>query len=221
MLAELVGWFAGRDENRRRYPRVRKEYAVQYAIDGRTWLPAYGVDASGGGLGIVIDKQLGTMRFDVRLNLDGRAIAARVGPVWSAETTRNGVRAYSYGLQFVSIGAEDWDALMRWITGRSTITSEDDGIAAVRMLDTEIARLLPQKFRERLLAELTARGRLPAASAKTPSDVSYDYGGVTHTDGKPMHKLTLHSKVVSNGQQIRFSTQFRFDDEGQTLIVIE
>ncbi|MBV8600978.1 MAG: PilZ domain-containing protein [Candidatus Eremiobacteraeota bacterium] len=220
MLAELIGWFAGRDENRRRFPRVRKDYAAQYSIDGRTWQPAYGVDASGGGLGVVIEKQLAAVTFDVRLDLDGKAITVRVFPVWNVETTRNGKRAYSYGLQFVRIGTDDWDALMRWITGKKTITSEDDLVATIRMRDGEIAKLIPAPFRERLLAELSQRGRLPPGSVKAPQDVTFDYCGVTHVAGRPFHKLTIHSKVLANGRETRYSTQFRFDDSGEELVVL-
>ncbi|MGH7661552.1 MAG: PilZ domain-containing protein [Vulcanimicrobiaceae bacterium] len=215
MLAELVGWYAGQEQNRRRYPRIRKDYEAKYSVNGgRTWHALRGVDLGGGGMCVMSDHTIHSIVVDIVLHLD-EEVPVRALPVWNTQVNEGKKTAYCYGMQFISIDARHWEAVMHWITGKAY---EDDGkMPAVRISDAEVARLLPKDLRKNLLAELATRNRVDAANQGT---LQFDYGGVTALNGKPMHRFTLHSKAKAMGIEMRYTTRILCDDEGQEIIVL-
>ena len=216
MLAELVGWYAGQEQNRRRYPRVRKDYAAKYSVNGgRTWDSLRGVDLGGGGMCAISKFAINAIVFDVMLQLD-EEIPVRVHPVWNSDVQEGGKTVFCYGMQFVSVDAEHWEAIMRWITGKEF---QDNGqMPAIRIADTEVAHLLPKELRKRLLDELCSRARVDPANQAA---AHFDYAGVTTHKGKPMHRLTVHSKAKAGGGEMRYTTRFLCDDQGQEIIVLD
>ncbi|MBV8424840.1 MAG: PilZ domain-containing protein [Candidatus Eremiobacteraeota bacterium] len=215
MLAELVGWYTGRDENRRRYPRIKKDYDAEYSIGGDHWLPLHGVDLSGGGMCVVSEHLIANVTFDVRMNLNGRNVRLSVHPVWNTTTNYKGKLLPTYGLQFIRISAEDWEAMIQWITGDDPTKAEDH--AAVHMNDFEVDHMIPADFRKRLLRELTSRSRF---NPKAPLPVAFDYAGVAHHNGHAMHRLILHSKVKAASGEMRFSTRFLISESGEEVVVL-
>jgi hypothetical protein len=215
MLAHLVGWYAGQEQNRRRYPRVRKDYQAMYSVNaGKTWLPLRGVDLGGGGMCAISEHAIDAIVVDAVLQL-GRDVPLRAHPVWGSEVREGGKTVHCYGFQFVSVEAANWEAVMEWVTGKPF---DDSGqMPAVRIADTEVARFLPSDLRKRLLDELTARSRLDSANAAM---VHFDYGGVTAHNGHPMHRFTVHSKVKVMGSEMRHTTRFLCDDEGREIVVL-
>jgi hypothetical protein len=215
MLAELVGWYAGQEQNRRRYPRVRRDYQAEYSVNGgRTWHPLRGVDLGGGGMCVISDHSINAIVIDVMLQLD-EEVAVKAHPVWNTQLAEGKKTTHCYGMQFISIDAEHWEAIMRWITGKEF---EDHGqMPALRIAPTEVAHFLPKELRKKLLGELIARSRLDSANE---SHAQFDYGGVTAHKGKPMHRFTVHSKVKAQGAETRYTTRFLCDDEGQEIIVL-
>ena len=223
VLSGLLGWFAGRDENRRRYPRVKKSFRAAYTLDSNTWQPALGVDMSGGGMCVLTQQEVGQPSFHLRMTLETRLINLRVRPVWNTKVNHNGKAVQCYGLQFISVGVEDWDAIMQWVTGKAPEPNETAAEAQAPgavMKREDVERLIPPAFQARLLGELVKRKRLAPVDPKSPPLVQYEYGGVTHLQGKPMHKLTIQSKVGSGKEESRFSTRFMFDDTGKNLVIL-
>src|SRR5579885_3545386 len=105
MLAELVGWYAGQEQNRRRYPRVRRDYQAKYSVNGgRTWDALRGVDLGGGGMCAISTRTINDIVFDVTLQLD-EEIPVRVHPVWNSEVKEGEKTVYCYGMQFMSVDA--------------------------------------------------------------------------------------------------------------------
>jgi len=64
MFAELVGWYTGSERNRRRYPRVKRDFDVEYTLDGSRWDVAQGVDLSGGGMCMISFRTIMQDAFD-------------------------------------------------------------------------------------------------------------------------------------------------------------
>ena len=217
MLAELVGWYAGREENRRRYPRVKKDYPAKYSFDaGKSWRQLQGHDLSGGGMCVYTDRDLPQVIVDVAMHLGEREVKVKALPVWNTEVTQGYKRMKCYGLQFTSISSHDWDAIMLWITGSGA--ANIPGMAAIRIDEKQLERLLPKHLRERLTHELIKRKRFDPHGSPA---IQYDYGGITRSNGTPMHNLMLHSKIkMKHHEEMRFSTRFLCDESGEKIEVL-
>lgn len=85
-----------------------------------------------------------------------------------------------------------------------------------------MARLIPKKLQDQLLSMLVARGRLAPITEKNPL-VQYAYGGVVKRQGRALHRLSIHSRVVDpkTGETRAFDTRFFFDDQGSSVQVDE
>jgi hypothetical protein len=83
--------------------------------------------------------------------------------------------------------------------------------------------LLPLALQTRLLTMLVQRGRLAPLDERATPLVQYFYSGIVRHEGKPMHRLTIQSKVVDEIDHTSemFETQFVFDDTGQNIGVLE
>jgi hypothetical protein len=216
MLAELVGWYAGREENRRRYPRIKRDYEAAFSVDaGHSWRSLYGIDMSGGGMCVASEREIPNVIVDIAMTIGEKKVRFKAHPVWNTEVHHNGKKMHTFGLQFTSIGAEDWDTIMKWITGSDS--PEVGGLAAARIDESEIAHLLPRELRERMLNELVQRNRF---DRKTSPTVQFDYLGITHANGHAMHRLTIHSKVKTVHEEMRYSTRFLCDENGAEVVVL-
>ena len=217
MLAELAGWYAGREENRRRYPRIKRDYDAAYSLDaGHSWRPLKGVDLSGGGLCANSDREIPNVIVDVAITLRDNNVRLKAQPMWHTEISQNNKRVICYGFQFASIGADEWDAIMQWITGSDS--PELANMPQVRIEETEVAHLVPRDLRVKLLNELIERNRY---DPKTSSAAQFDYGGITHANGHAMHKLTVHTKVKTSAvDEMRYSTRFLCDESGNEIVVV-
>lgn len=216
MLAELVGWYAGQDQNRRRYPRVRKNYNGKYSINGgRTWSSLRGVDLGGGGMCAYSDREIGAGILDVVLMLDGKEVPFKAQPVWSTESTEGGKKTYCHGIQFTSIDAANWEIIMQWVTGKAYV---DYGqTPALRIADTEVAHFLPDRLRKGIFTELVRLGRYDGMPENPPQ---FDYSGVKLVNGRPMHRFTIYSKVKMMGAEVRHTTGMLCDDAGEEITVL-
>ncbi len=127
-------------------------------------------------------------------------------------------------MKFDAIAADDWDALVLWTAGQSleatTTNRAQEDLKAVRLKDDDVARLLPVVFQNRLLGELVKRRRLAPLKADQHPLVQFDYGGITNLSGRPMHRLTIHSKITEGRKETRFSTRFLFDETGENVVVM-
>ena len=228
LLSDLMGWFSGKGQNRREHQRVKKGYKAAYTLDGTTWQPAIGVDLSDEGMCILTQTELGGDKaFQVRATLDARIVNMRCVPVWNNRVNHNGKAVVCYGLKFVGIAADDWDAVVQFISGDEKLEDKEQNkaqeqLAEVKMKDDDVARMLPKAFQMKLFLELVKRNRLAAPQEDENPLVQFEYGGVAPWRGKNMHRLTIHSKIVSfDGKKTeRFSTRFMFDDTGKNLVIL-
>jgi hypothetical protein len=219
MLPELLAWFTGKDVNKRKYPRKRRPYVATYTVDGKTQRPAIGLDLSGGGCCILTQENVASNELELRAKIEERTVRLRAKHVWQDNVTHQGRRVWRYGLQFTGIPADDWDAIIRYTTDKpvSETNRVIDDLTRVRLTPDDTARLLPSALQNRLLAMLVQRRRLAPLDDRTPL-VQYFYSGVVRHEGKPMHRLTIQSKVVStDGSAEMFETQFVFDDAGKNI----
>ena len=220
MLTELLAWFTGKDPNRRKYPRKRKPYRATFSIDaGTTQRPAIGLDVSGGGLCILTQEPVGKDEFEVRANIENRVLRVRAKSVWQDTVTHQGKSVWRYGMRFVGISADDWDAIIRYTTDKP-IQEENkaqEELSTVRMTPDDANRLLPTRLQYRLLQMLVERRRLaPLKENQTPL-VQYFYSGIVRHEGKLMHRLTIQSKVVGHEADEMFESRFMFDDRGESI----
>jgi hypothetical protein len=223
MLPELLAWFTGKEPNRRKYPRKRKPYRATFSVDaGATQKPAIGLDISGGGLCVLTQEPVGKDEFEIRATIETRVIRVRAKAVWQDTVTHQGKSVWRYGMRFTGIGADDWDAIVRYTTDKSVAETNkaQEELTTVRMTPDDANRLLPTRLQQRLLQMLVERRRLsPIKENQTPL-VQYFYSGVMRHEDKMMHRLTIQSKVVGPHGDEMFQTRFVFDDKGESIKIL-
>ena len=217
MLDELLGWFTGKEPNRRKYPRKRKPYRATVSVDGGvTQRPAIGLDISGGGLCLLTQEPTGMEEFEVRATIDTRVLRMRAKSVWQDTVTHQGKSVWRYGMRFTGISADDWDAIIRYTTDKPVqeVNKAQEELVSVRMTPDDANRLLPIQLQRRLLAMLVERRRLAPLQANVTPLVQYFYSGVVRYNNELMHRLTIQSKVVGSEGAEMYETRFVFDDQG-------
>jgi PilZ domain len=224
MLTDLLTWFSGRPENRRRYPRRAGGFRAWFAT-ATGWTSVVPIDISASGMGLVSPAKFEKDEVNFRVQIEDRPIMLRAKQVWCIPGTLQGKAVWRYGVQYTGIGADDWDALVRFCSNES-VNLENKAqkeLDLVRMQADDVARLIPQRLQERLLAMLVQRRRLaPIEKDKIPL-VQYFYGGTVKRNAKTMHRLQIHSRVndAVTGEQAEFNTRFLFDDHGSEIEVLE
>jgi PilZ domain len=221
MLPELLAWFTGKEQNRRKFPRKRKPYRAAYSLDGKSTRAAIGLDISGGGLCILTQEPVRREEFEVRVELDTRSVRVRAKIVWHDNVQHQGRKVWRYGMRFVGIPADDWDAIMRYTTDRPVAETNkaQEELSAVRMTPDDAARLLPRELQTRLLHMLVERGRLAPLTERVPL-VQYFYSGIVRHDDRLVHRLVIQSKVVGSERDELFETRFVFDESGKNVQIL-
>ena len=222
MLPELLAWFTGKEQNRRKFPRKRKPYRAAYTLDGKSMRAAIGLDISGGGLCILTQEPAARDEFEVRIELDARSVRVRAKIVWHDSVQHQGRKVWRYGMRFVGIPADDWDAIMRYTTDRPVAETNkaQEELSAVRMTPDDAARLLPRELQTRLLQMLVERQRLAPLTDRVTPLVQYFYSGIVRHDDRLVHRLVIQSKVVGPERDELFETRFVFDESGKNVQIL-
>src|SRR6202011_1303191 len=188
MLPELLAWFTGKEQNRRKFPRKRKPYRASYSLDGKSTRAAIGLDIGGGGLCILTQEPIGRDEVEVRMQLDERSLRMRVKVVWHDNVQHQGRKVWRYGMRFTGIPADDWDAIIRYTADRPVGESNkaQEELTAIRMTPDDAARLLPKELQNKLLTMLVERRRLAPLDDRVTPLVHYFYSGVVRHNDKIM-----------------------------------
>ena len=218
MLNDLITFFTGAPQNRRKYPRRVGPFPAWVAI-GSQWTNCACLDISGSGLGLVSPASLGE-EVNLRVQIETRNVVIRAKRVWQQPGTSQGKPAWRYGYTFTGISADDWDALVRFCNN-DQVTIENKAqkeLELVRLKADDVARLIPKKLQDQMLGMLVKKGRLAPIDEKTPL-VQYSYGGVLKRNGKALHRLMIHSRVRDDltGDVKAYDTRFFFDDQGSNV----
>ncbi len=223
MMGELLAWFTGKDANRRKYPRKRKPYRTTVSLDADlSQKPAIGLGVSGG----LLRAHPGADRQERVRGVRHRRDPGRADPC-EGRLARygqpSGKSVGRDGMKFTGISADDWDAVIRYTTDKPVAEDTNkaqEELVTVRLTPDDASRLLPQHLQTVLLKLLVERRRLaPLQDSVTPL-VQYFYSGLIRHDGKPMHRLTIQTKVVRSEGSELFETRFIFDDKGDSIQII-
>ena len=222
MLPELLAWFTGKEQNRRKFPRKRKPYRAAYSLDGKSTRPAIGLDISGGGLCILTQEPVARDEFEIRAQIEERPVRVRAKTVWQDNVQHQGRKVWRYGMRFTGIPADDWDAIVRYTTDKPVAEANkaQDELVTVRMTPDDTARLLPKELQTRLLLMLVERRRLAPLDVKVTPLVQYFYSGIVRHNDKLVHRLVIQSKVVGPERDELFETRFVFDENGQNVQIL-
>jgi hypothetical protein len=212
--------FGNKNKDKRRHARREKAFSAD-------WTPApetppttvIGIDVSASGVGILARDEIRPDEFILRIKLDQRVIPVRVKKARTLPGTLQGHKAFRYGLEFISISADDWDAVVRWTKGGSASeigNKAQQDLEMVRMSADDADRLMPVALQTRLLNGLTRRGRLAPLQPNQQPLVQYFYGGTLKRNGMMMHRLAIVSRVADpdGGENAEFRTMFYFDENG-------
>ncbi|HET9030611.1 MAG TPA: PilZ domain-containing protein [Candidatus Aquilonibacter sp.] len=220
MLNDLITFFTGAPQNRRKYPRRPGPFPAWVAI-GSQWQNCACLDISGSGLGLVSQASL-PEEINLRVQIESRNVVIRAKRVWQQPGTAQGKPAWRYGLTFTGISADDWDAVIRFCNN-DLVEVENKAqkeLELVKLKADDVARLIPKRLQDQMLTMLVSKGRLAPIDEKTPL-VQYSYGGVMKRSGKALHRLSIHSRVRDDltGEVKAYDTRFYFDDQGGNVTV--
>ena len=222
MLNDLITLFTGAPQNRRKYVRRAGPFPAWVAV-GTQWTNCACLDISGSGIGVISPTAL-PEEANFRVQLDGRNIVIRAKRVWQQPGTAQGKPAWRYGLTFTGISADDWDAVIRFANKDQVVVENkaQKELELVRLQADDVARLIPKKLQDTMLAMLVQKGRLAPIDDKTPL-VQYAYGGVIKRSGRALHRLTIHSRIrdSATNEVKAFDTRFLFDDQGANVQIDE
>ncbi len=215
MLNDLITFFTGAPQNRRKYPRRTGPFPAWVAV-GSQWTNCACLDISGSGLGLVSPASLGE-EVNLRVQIESRNIVIRAKRIWQQPGMTQGKPAWRYGFTFTGISADDWDAVVRFCNN-DQVNVENKAqkeLELVRLKADDVARLIPKKLQDQMLSLLVKKGRLAPIDEKTPL-VQYSYGGVVKRSGKALHRLSIHSRIRDDltGEVKAYDTRFFFDDQG-------
>ena len=222
MLPELLAWFTGKEQNRRKFPRKRKPFRAAYSLDGKSQRAAIGLDISGGGVCILTQEPIGRDEFEVRAQLDDRQVRMRTKAVWHDNVQHQGRKVWRYGMRFTGIPADDWDAIIRYTTYKpvADVNKAQEELTSIRMTPDDTARLLPRELQLRLLRMLVERRRLAPLDDRVTPLVQYFYSGIVRHNEKLVHRLVIQSKIVGPERDELFETRFVFDESGQNVHIL-
>ncbi len=222
MINDLITFFTGSPQNRRKYARRSGPFPAWVAV-GSQWTHCACLDISGSGIGVVVPAAL-PEEANFRVQLEGRNVVIRARRIWQQPGTAQGKPAWRYGLAFTGISADDWDAVVRFCNNDAVAVENkaQRELELVRMQADDVARLIPKKLQDQMLALLLSRGRLAPRAVKTAL-APYSYGGVVQRSGRALHRLSIHSRVNDSltGEARTFDTRFVFDDQGGDVQVDE
>ncbi|MGB6985982.1 MAG: PilZ domain-containing protein [Candidatus Aquilonibacter sp.] len=222
MLNDLITFFTGAPQNRRKYARRAGPFPAWVAV-GSQWTNCACLDISGSGLGVVSPAAL-PEEANFRVQLDGRNIVIRAKRVWQQPGTAQGKPAWRYGLNFTGISADDWDAVIRFSNNDQVVVENkaQKELELVRLKADDVARLIPKKLQDTMLQMLVQKVRLAPIDDKTPL-VQYAYGGVVKRSGRALHRLSIHSRLrdPATNEVKAYDTRFYFDDQGNNVQIDE
>ena len=220
MLNDLITFFTGSPQNRRKYVRRQGPFQAWVAA-GNAWQPVVCIDVSGSGLGIATTGAIEN-ESTFRVVLENRPFLIRAKCVWKQPGTQAGKAALRYGMVFTGISADDWDAIIRFCNNESVSVENkaQQDLELVRMQPDDVARPIPKKLQDYMLAQLVAHRRLAPLDEKTPL-VQYSYGGIVKHGNLTLHQLTITSRFRDDvtGDVKTFNTCFRFDDQGANVTI--
>jgi PilZ domain len=222
MLNDLITFFTGSAQNRRKYSRRPGPFKAMVAV-GTNWAACVCTDLSGSGLGVVSNAALGA-EANFRVQIESKAVVIRAKRIWAKPGTLQGKPAWKYGLTFTGISADDWDAVVRFCAGGSVAVENkaQQELQLVKLKADDVARLIPKRLQDQLLAMLIERRKLAPLDGKTPL-VQYSYGGVLKRGDLALHRLSIHSRIrdSATGEITAFDTRFLFDDQGGNVALEE
>jgi hypothetical protein len=222
MINDLIGFFTGAPQNRRKYPRRPGPFKAWAAV-GTNWATVVCMDISGSGIGLISPSAVGP-EGNFRIMLDTRPVLIRAKRVWEKPGTLQGKPAWRLGYTFTGISADDWDAVVRFCNNDTVVVENkaQKELDLVRLQADDVARLIPKRLQDQLLSMLVERRRLAPIDEKTPL-VQYLYGGVVKRGPLALHRLVIHSRVrdLVTGDIASFDTRFVFDDQGNNVAIDE
>jgi len=222
VLNDLITFFTGSPQNRRKYARRQGPFKAWMA-QGTNWASIVCMDISGSGLGVVSPGEAGP-EANFRVMLESRAVLIRAKRIWQSQGTLHGKPAWRYGYTFTGISADDWDAVVRFCNNDTVVVENkaQKELELVRMKADDVDRLLPKRLQDQLLHMLVERRKLAPLDDKTPL-VQFMYGGVIKSAGVALHRLVIHSRVrdAATGEIQSFDTKFVFDDQGNNVSIDE
>lgn len=219
----LQALFGNKNKDKRRHTRREKAFSADWTpAPDVAPIPVIGIDVSASGAGILARDEIAAEEFILRLKLDERVIPTRVKVARKLPGTLQGAKAFRYGVEFVSISADDWDAVVRWSKGGEAAeigNKVKSDLEMVRMSADDADRLMPVALQTRLLNGLARRGRLAPLVPNQQPLVQYFYGGTVKRNGMMMHRLAIVSRVkdVNDGPPQEFRTLFYFDENGEHI----
>jgi len=216
LFNELTKLFNAKPKERRQFPRKKVRFNLQWIKGPAEYIPGKVTEMSQNGLlfatkiaptekqfDVILD--IGTRKIRLRLNVARSGIVPVAGEMWSV-----------FGCSFTGVAADDYDALVRVLTGKAELTNKAAAELAGMDKTDDAYRLLPMKVQQRVLDALVRMGRLDMPQPNQQPLLRMSSLGTQ--GGK--HRVAVHSRIPGgvDGPQ-SFDSVLVIDESG--LVKVE
>jgi hypothetical protein len=220
MFGDIIEWFLGRAGDRRQYKRRAGAYHMWYQpnpSDPNLLKSGVGLEISPNGAMFIMQEPVTAPQFNIIARIRERNIPLRVKQVRGDQVTHQGASWNRYMCEFVGIGADDWDAIVRYVndepenSDRRKMQNQEPG----EKVD-DAYRLLPMALQQKIMTMLIAQNKLEAPKQGQTPLLKLFYGGLVNRPGqKPSHRFNVHSRVKRGDEMLAFDTRFLVSEDGE------
>ena len=186
------------DSNRRIFPRRKVTFPMSYTAEDGASLPAFGLNAGGGGICMLTQAPLATRSVECTASLAGLRFSFEGELRWRQAVAHTEGR-FRAGLHLREIADHDWDALMRYVLEEPSSTVIGAGsLLTAQQRDSMLAAHKQQQIAQLLIE----RRRLADAGAGRLPLIEYAFGGYKMRDGIPNYVLNVRSKALGADDEL-------------------
>jgi hypothetical protein len=206
--------------NRRLYPRRKATFAMSYVLPGGQEAPAFGLDLSGGGMGLltreIVYRRAGR-HLELTASIESRTMSFEADLCWEKPIVVRGETEYRLGVHFVAIDDRDWEYVMAY----SVAELGEDGVAPGALLTAQqLDTMLPVATQQRIAERLVASGRLGDPGDGRLPLIEYTFHGYRREKGVPYYRLLVRTKVVlGNGEAAEYSSHVSAGIEAPDIVI--
>jgi hypothetical protein len=221
MFADVIDWFLGRGSDRRQYKRRPGAFHMWWQPPG-TGIeprPGIGLEISPNGLMFIIPEKLPGNEYNLILRLNEVKIPVRVRTARSDQIQHQGKQWNRYMGEFVGIGADHWDMLVRYVNNEEEPPDRSKLANPETSKQDDAYRLLPLAIQNKIISKLVGLSRLERPQAGQVPLVKLFYGGLVSKPGEPaIHRINVHSRIVINDELMAYDTRFHVGDDGEVKL---
>lgn len=214
MIEGIIGLF--KHEDWRGQPRKSEQFPVAWLVADHVQKAGKGLEISAKDVLFLLPARPPGKEINILMQIRGRFIAVRVEIKHEDTVNAGGQVFHRFGCKFLGLKADDWDAIVRYVTDAPEPGNKaHDEIAQIKAKPDDAFRVIPLAVQERLAAMLVQANRLaPPAEGAAPAFRMEYHGAKKRSDGTDVHQVSIHSRVLVDDGWKTYDTNFSIDAAG-------